>query len=87
MKPRRTRRRREEHEVYNLLSSAVQMAGGGLEDARILRYRVRSLDLDTRPPMLVLADGFSLGEELVRLRVRQRTLTVMAGEPPPGATV
>lgn len=72
--------------TLELLGSAVQMAGGGPEDPRIRRYRVRSLDLDTRPPMPVLADGFSLGEGPVRLRIRRNALAVMAGVAAQAAT-
>jgi diacylglycerol kinase (ATP) len=67
----------------DLLSHAVQMAGGGPEDPRIQHYRVRRVEVTTDPPMPVVADGFSLGEGPVNISVRRRALAVMAGGPAP----
>jgi diacylglycerol kinase family enzyme len=49
------------------------------EDSRIQHFHVRRVDIDTHPSMPVMADGNPLGEGLVRIEVRRRVLTVMAG--------
>lgn len=62
-----------------LLGSAVQIAGGGPQDPRIQRYHVRSVTIDTQPPMPVLVDGFPLGEGPLSISVNRQTLRVIAG--------
>lgn len=67
----------------DLLAFAAQVAAGGNrpEDERIQRHHVRSVDVDTDPPMPVMADGLALGSGPVRIRIRRHALAVMAGEP------
>jgi diacylglycerol kinase (ATP) len=74
----------------DLLGYAVQAAraNGGPEDERIQHYHVSRVDIDTNPAMPVMADGLSLGEGTLRIRVQRHALAVMVGEPaaaePPG---
>jgi diacylglycerol kinase (ATP) len=65
----------------DLLGYVVQVAqaGGGLEDERIQHYHVRRVDIDTNPPMLVMADGLALGEGPLHISVQRHTLAVMVG--------
>lgn len=69
----------------DLLGYAVQVAraNGSPEDERIQHYHVRRVQVETIPPMQVLADGLSLGEGPLRIRVQRHALAVMAGEPAP----
>ena len=68
----------------DLLGYAVQAArpGGGPEDERIQHYHVHRVDIDTNPPMPVMADGLSLGEGSLHLSVQRHVLAVMVGEAP-----
>ena len=67
-----------------LLGYVLQGVGEGYpEDARILHYHVRRVEIDTHPAMPVMADGSPLGEGSVRIEVRRHALTVMAGQPEP----
>jgi YegS/Rv2252/BmrU family lipid kinase len=73
----------------DLLShAAVQLSGGGPEDPRIQHFKVRSIDVDTNPPMPIVADGSQLGEGRLHIKLRRRALGVMtaaAAAPPPSA--
>jgi diacylglycerol kinase family enzyme len=70
----------------DLLSYVFQGVGTGApEDSRIQHYHVRRVDIDTHPPMPVMADGSPLGEGLVRIEVRRRALAVMVGSLVPEA--
>ncbi len=63
----------------DLLGYAVQVARTGVvpEDERIQHFQVRRLDIDTNPPMPVMADGLALGEGLLRISVQRHVLAVM----------
>jgi diacylglycerol kinase (ATP) len=50
------------------------------EDERIQHYHVRRVEIQTTPDMPVMADGNALGTGTVRIEVRRRALTVMAGQ-------
>lgn len=63
----------------DLLGYAVQVVGGTPEDARVQRFKVSSLQVETDPPMPVLIDGVAWGEESVTINVEPRALSVMAG--------
>ena len=63
----------------DLLGTVVQVATGGLEDPRIRHFHVRSVNIDCQPALPVMADGVALGEGLLRINVRRRTLAVMVG--------
>ncbi|MFO7633428.1 MAG: diacylglycerol kinase family protein [Caldilinea sp.] len=52
-----------------------------LEDPRIQHYRVRRIEIDTQPAMPIMVDGNPLQDGWVRVEVRRRVLTVMAGAP------
>jgi YegS/Rv2252/BmrU family lipid kinase len=67
-----------------LLSDAVQMVDGKLEDARVQSYQVSSVEIHTDPPMPVLADGVSLGDAPLRLSVRRHSLSMMISAPDSG---
>ena len=56
-----------------------------LEDPRIQHYRVRRIEIDTQPAMPIMVDGNPLRDGWVRIEVRRRVLTVMAGSPAPAA--
>ena len=67
-----------------LLGYILQGVGEGYpEDSRIQHFHVRRVDIDTHPSMPVMADGNPLGEGLVRIEVRRRVLSVMAGPETP----
>ena len=55
------------------------------EDPRIQHYRVRRIEIDTQPAMPIMVDGNPLQDGWVRVEVRRRVLTVMAGAPAPAA--
>ena len=63
----------------DLISYAVQSAGGGAEDARIKHYRVKRLTIHSDPQMPVLADGVLLDQGPLTALVRPGALAVMAG--------
>ena len=57
------------------------------EDPRIQRYQVRSVEIDTSPPMPVMVDGNVIGEGKVRIEVSPHQLTILlAPEQPVGET-
>jgi diacylglycerol kinase (ATP) len=62
----------------DLISYAMQSAGGGAEDDRIQHYRVKELTIHSDPPMPLLADGVLLGQGSITARVHPRALNVMA---------
>ena len=63
-----------------LLGNAVQTASGGVEDARIRRFRAQRLTIKSDPAMPVMVDGFSIGQGRVNVQVRREALTMIAGE-------
>jgi diacylglycerol kinase family enzyme len=63
----------------NLISYAMQSAGGGVEDDRIRHYRVKRLTIHSDPPMPVLADGVLLEQGPVTAMIHPRALAVMVG--------
>lgn len=64
----------------DLIGVAVQATGGGTDDPRIQRYRVRQLAVETEPKLPVMADGFALGEGPLKIELYRHGLAVMAGE-------
>jgi diacylglycerol kinase family enzyme len=67
----------------DLLGNALQISGGLMDDPRIQRYHVRSLFIDTNPPMPILTDGFSLGEGSLDIHMEPASLAVMVDRQPP----
>jgi diacylglycerol kinase (ATP) len=63
-----------------LLGNAVQTASGGVEDARIRRFRAQRLTIKSDPAMPVMVDGFSIGQGRVNVQVRREALTMIAGD-------
>jgi diacylglycerol kinase (ATP) len=63
-----------------LLGNAVQTASGGVEDARIRRFRAQRVTIESDPAMPVMVDGFSLGQGRVNLQIRPNALTLIAGD-------
>lgn len=63
----------------DLLGYVLQGVGEGMaDDPRVQHFRARSLVIDTRPDMAVMADGVPLGEGGVQIELRRRSLGVMA---------
>ncbi len=68
----------------DLLRFAMKSAGTDFEqDPRIQHYRVRSITIDTVPPMPIMADGTKIGEGSVEIDVQKHALSVLvpAGKP------
>ena len=71
----------------DLLNYVFQGVGVGKpEDPRIQHFRVRRVDIDTRPAMAVMADGSPLGEGKVSIRIWKHALAVMVSQTAPAAT-
>lgn len=65
-----------------LVSYAVQITAGAVEDPRILHYRVHRVAVESSPPMPVMADGVGLGEGRLVAEIHPAALAVMSGLPP-----
>jgi diacylglycerol kinase (ATP) len=66
----------------DLLGYAVQGAAGvSLDNPRIKHYQVRQVSIETSPNLMVMADGYSLGEGTVTIGIQRQALTMMAGFP------
>jgi len=65
----------------DLLSNITHLVKEGPEEPRIQRYHAQRVDLDTNPPLPVMADGFSLGEGRLHITTQRCALAVMAGAP------
>jgi diacylglycerol kinase family enzyme len=63
----------------DLISFAVQAAGGPVEDDRVKHYRVKGMSFRSSPQMPVLADGFVLDAGPATVQVHPRALAVMVG--------
>ncbi len=63
----------------DLISYAMQSAGGAVEDPRIKHYRARRLTIQSDPQMPVLADGVLLEPSTITALVRYGALAVMVG--------
>ncbi len=63
-----------------LFTDAIQMAAQELEAARIQRYHARRLEIITRPSMPVLVDDAPLNAERVKVTLKKRALTMIAGD-------
>jgi diacylglycerol kinase (ATP) len=66
----------------DLITHAVQVSNGGIEDPRVKHYRVRQITMESDPQMPVLADGALLGRGPVTALVRAHALKVIAGTSP-----
>lgn len=62
-----------------LVSYAVQVTGGAVDDPRILHYRARQITMQATPDMPVMADGFSLGFGTLTADLRPLGLNVITG--------
>lgn len=47
------------------------------DDPNIVRFRVKSIVIDSMPPMPIMADGKPLGEGRARFEIKRRALTLM----------
>lgn len=66
----------------DLLGYVFQGVGDGMaDDPRVQHFRVRRLEIDTRPAMAVMADGYPLGDSPIHIEVLKRSLGVMAPHP------
>lgn len=63
--------------LLDLVGYAVLAAGGATEDPRVQHYHARRVEIDTHPPMPVLADGFTLGSSPLTISTKHQALTVM----------
>ena len=67
-----------DHSKLDLLRCAIKSAGTDFEqDSRIQHDCVRSITIDTDPPMPIMADGIKIGEGSVKIDVQERALTVL----------
>ncbi len=67
--------------VYSELSKRdlIGQAMRSMNDERIQRFRVKSIEIRAIPPMPVMADGVSVGDGPVTLTVQPHSLAIMAG--------
>ncbi len=63
----------------DLLSYATLAAGSLPDQTNIQNYHVKKIVIQSHPPMPVLADGFSLGETPLSIRILPKALTVIRG--------
>jgi len=63
----------------NMISYAMLSQIGHFEDIGIKHYRVKHVNIQSKPHMPVLADGQLLGEGSLSVHIHPRSLTVMAG--------
>jgi diacylglycerol kinase (ATP) len=70
-----------------LLTYAVQMSSGQVDDPRVAHYTAHHAKIHTLPAMPVMVDGMVLGDSPLRVHVHRRALAVMASPllPPAGA--
>lgn len=67
----------------NLLGDVVQMAGGSVDEQEdVHHYQVHSVQIDTDPPMPIIADGYPLGSGPLQIHIKRHTLAVMAPTSP-----
>lgn len=68
----------------NLIGCAITGSASvqGTVDPRIQRYRAKKAEIDTEPPMPVMADGRDLGKGAVHVEVHHHSLAVMAPKTP-----
>jgi diacylglycerol kinase family enzyme len=62
----------------DLIGYAIRPTGM-LEDPRIRHFRIKSMDIETDPPMAVMADGNPLGKCPLHLEARDHALGVIVG--------
>jgi diacylglycerol kinase family enzyme len=65
--------------------AAQKIIGGGTEDPRIQHFQARRVDMETRPAMPVMADGFALEDGRLHITVQRHALAVMVGKSAPEA--
>jgi diacylglycerol kinase family enzyme len=56
------------------------VGANGSEDPRIQHYNVRRVEIDTQPPMPIMADGNALGEGRVHIEIHHRSLSVLVNK-------
>jgi hypothetical protein len=64
----------------DLISGAMQMAGSEVQDPRIRRFQAKKVEIETTPAMPIMVDGTVLGEGKLKIGIKPKTLSVMAGE-------
>ena len=62
-----------------MITYAMLSQIGHFEDIGIKHYRVKHVNIHSKPQMPVLADGQLLGEGSLSVHIHPRSLTVMAG--------
>jgi diacylglycerol kinase (ATP) len=65
-----------------LMTYAVQVLTGVVEDERILHYKIKKVVMETVPKMLTMADGVALGEGVLTTTVHPESLNIMSGLKP-----
>lgn len=69
----------------NLLGCALKGADiSEAEDPRVEHYHVHKVDIETTPPMQVMADSSALGTGAVHIEMKRRALAVMLPRPKKG---
>lgn len=66
-----------------LFTDAIQLGAQELEEARIQRYHVKRLEIQTDPPMPVMADDLQLTPGPIRVKIKHNALTMITGQPVP----
>ncbi len=68
----------------NLIGCAVKGTARveNTDDPRIQRYRAKKAEIDTEPPMPIMADGRDLGEGPVHVEINHHSLAVMVPKVP-----
>lgn len=65
----------------DLISYIIKGSGiNTQDDQNIVRFRVKSIIIDSKPPMPIMADGKSLGEGRARFDIKENALSLMVKE-------
>jgi len=70
-----------------LFTDAIQLGPQALDEARIQRFQMKRLKLETNPPMPVMADDFQMEPGAIEISIKHQVLTMIVGEPPVQAAV
>lgn len=68
-----------------LRSAATLLEGGALEESQVQHYQARKIKVKTSPKLEVSADGVTLGQGTVTLKMLPAVLRIMTAQPGPAA--